>query len=66
MKAWEIVAWTFDGAAFCTEHPPQDVGGVTIPDQTETEEGKVPVFASDEGWDDLVCDTCFTPIPETL
>lgn len=44
MKAWDIVGWTHDGAAYCPEHKPDET------DETH------PIFASDEGWESMVCD----------
>lgn len=48
MKAWEIVGFAYDGTIYCSDHKP---------DATE-EDGLSPVFASDEGWESDVCDTC--------
>jgi len=58
VKAWEIVGWTHDGAAYCAECKPH--------------EDAEPIFASEEGWEDPVCDNPHgerkdgTPIFDTL
>lgn len=41
MKGTDIVGWVGDGAAYCLLHG---------------RKSDHPVFASDEGWEDLVCD----------
>lgn len=58
MKAWDIVGWQFAGVIYCTAHPPE------VPDATETEAGKSPIFVSDEDWDEDCCDTCHWPLDD--
>lgn len=44
MKAWDIIAWTFDGAIYCADHGPQSA---------------TPVFASEiNDVADDICDVC--------
>lgn len=52
MKAWEIIGWTYDGAMYHDGCEPD------VPEQTDTEEGKCPIFASDELGADDYCDHC--------
>lgn len=48
MHATDIVGWTDAwGSAYCLEHEPEI-----------EQEHKHPIFASDEGWEDMSCDEC--------
>lgn len=64
MKAWEIVAWTHDGDAYCVDCA-QDAGRPLEEAEQERQEWS-PVFASDENLADLVCGECLSRIENTL
>lgn len=57
MKAWDIVGWVYDGAAYCAEHKPEPRENVH--GGWDFEEVS-PVFASDE--QDHSCDACGEPL----
>jgi len=50
VKAWDIIAWTRDGAIYCADHGPQSA---------------MPVFASEiSDVANDVCDVCREPVAE--
>jgi hypothetical protein len=51
MKAYEVVGWTMNGAAYCAQCVP------TEPKQGADDDAPHPVFASDAS--DFTCDCCF-------
>ena len=53
MKAWDVIGYTFDGAAYCVDH------GKDLP-----AEERRPIFAVDEVPAEWCCDTCHEPILE--
>lgn len=60
MKAYDIIGWAFDGELFHDGCEP------AVPEQTDTEEGKSPVFANAELGEGDYCAHCLhTWIAET-
>jgi hypothetical protein len=54
-KAWEVIAYTFNGCAYC----PQCADN--LPTRNEQGDSPTPVFLSDE-FDGHTCDTCYEVI----
>jgi hypothetical protein len=51
VKAYDVVGYAIEGAFYCTEHAQVDEGDTDCGHAT-------PVFAGDEGADDMTCDGC--------
>jgi hypothetical protein len=51
VKAYDVVGYAIEGAFYCTEHAQVDEGDTDCGHAT-------PVFAGDEGADEMTCDGC--------
>lgn len=59
MNATEIVGFTADAGAWCLECARQVYPDCEEQDVEDGEGNPVhPIFASDEGWEDMTCDGC--------
>ena len=57
--AWTVIGWTLSASAYCIDCAGYD--GEHLPNPDKEGNSPHPVFAIDEGVDDLFCDRCLIP-----